>query len=57
MLADNWGATEAEQALPLPCDDLLPGAALRANRAVTVRAPAPVVYRWLCQLRLRALQL
>ena len=50
-LADNWGATAAERALRLPCDELLPGAALRAHRAVTIDAPPATVYRWLCQLR------
>jgi hypothetical protein len=37
--------------MPLPCDALLPGAPLVLHRAVSVQAPAPLVYRWLCQLR------
>jgi hypothetical protein len=36
-----WGATDAERSAPYPCDDLLPDA----------DAPAPLVWRWTCQLR------
>lgn len=38
--------------MPFPCDLHLPGADDACFRAVTVDAPAPVVFRWLCQLRL-----
>lgn len=47
----NWGGTAAEEADTYPCDALLPGAQQRVIRAVTVDAPVPVVFRWLCQLR------
>lgn len=56
----NWGGTEAEHARRYPCDDYLTGPDLigpdlagpveRLTRAVTVHAPAALVYRWLCQL-------
>lgn len=46
-----WGMTDAEQALPFPCDGLIVPADDELYRAVTVRAPAPIVFRWLCQLR------
>lgn len=49
-VAGNWGATPAEQTEPLPCDPLLPGASSRLHRAVSVRAPVELVYRWVCQL-------
>jgi hypothetical protein len=49
--AANWGAEPAELAEPLPCDPLLPNAAIVVHRAVTVRAAPALVYRWLCQLR------
>ncbi len=49
--AVTWGATPDEQAMPLPCDALLPDAPLVLHRAVSVQAPARLVYRWLCQLR------
>ena len=38
--------------MPFPCDPHLPGADDACFRAVTVNAPAPVVFRWLCQLQL-----
>ncbi|MEV0668746.1 hypothetical protein [Mycobacterium sp. NPDC050441] len=47
----NWGATEAESAATLPCDALSPGAAISADRAITVNAPPATVFGWLCQLR------
>jgi len=51
MLAENWGATDAERAAPMPCDELLPGARFRCHRAITVEASPAAVFRWLCQLR------
>jgi hypothetical protein len=47
----QWGSTREERELPLPCDELLPDAALVLHRAVDVRAPPAVVFRWLCQLK------
>jgi hypothetical protein len=46
-----WGMTESERALTFPCDALLDPADDVLYRGVSVRAPAPVVFRWLCQLR------
>jgi len=51
VLGLNWGATRAERDAPLPCDELMPDARIRCDRAVGVRAPVAVVFRWLCQLR------
>jgi hypothetical protein len=48
----NWGASPEERALALDCDRLLPGTPLCMHRAMTVEAPAPTVFRWLCQLKL-----
>lgn len=48
----NWGATADERALPMACDDLLAGSPRRMHRAVSIYAPAPIVFRWLCQLKL-----
>lgn len=50
-IGDNWGATEAERAMPLHCDGLVPAPAIVCNRAISVQAPPAVTYRWLCQLR------
>lgn len=51
-LGESWGATAAERVLPLACDRLLADAPVRLHRAVTVDAPAALVFRWLCQLKL-----
>ncbi|MGD0455402.1 MAG: hypothetical protein ABSB69_17585 [Solirubrobacteraceae bacterium] len=48
----NWGATADERAMSMACDELLADAPVRLHRAVPVRAPAPLVFRWLCQLKL-----
>jgi hypothetical protein len=50
-LIDNWGSTEVERAAPFPCDELMADPPLTLYRAVDVAAPAAVVFRWLCQLR------
>ena len=49
----HWGSTPEERARSYPCDSVLPDhdRADSMFRAVTVRAPAPVLFRWLCQLR------
>jgi hypothetical protein len=47
---NTWGSTPEERARPLPCDRFLPDASA-LHRAVDVDAPAPTVFRWLCQLR------
>ena len=46
-----WRATRSERAQSFPCDALLERSDDVLYRAVSVRAPAPVVFRWLCQLR------
>jgi hypothetical protein len=51
-LAEVWGATPEECVLPLACDRLLADARVRLHRAVPIAAPAPVVFRWLCELKL-----
>ena len=50
-IAWTWGTTAAERARAFPCDRWLPGADDALFRAVDVDAPAAVVFRWLCQLR------
>jgi len=51
-IARTWGSTPAERARPFPCDRFLPDPSETLFRAVDVRAPAAVVFRWLCQLRI-----
>lgn len=48
----TWGSTPQERAATYPCDALLPDPHDVLFRAVAVRAPARVMFRWLCQLRL-----
>ncbi len=52
MIADRWGVSDEEVARRYPCDDLVPAAALRAWRGVTVQAPPDEVWPWVAQLRL-----
>lgn len=47
----DWGSTPDERRLAFPCDHYLPEADDVLYRALTVDAPAPIVFRWLCQLR------
>lgn len=48
---DHWGTTPEERLRRYPCDDVLPEHEQALYRAVTVDAPPPVVFRWLCQLK------
>jgi hypothetical protein len=50
-VAHTWGTHEAERALPFPCDGCVERIDVACWRGVTVRAPAPRVFRWLCQLK------
>ena len=47
----SWGSDDAERAAAYPCDDLVSAPDEVVFRAVNVDAPAPVLFRWLCQLR------
>jgi hypothetical protein len=48
---DHWGSTAEERLRRYPCDDVLPEHDKALFRAVTVDATPPVVFRWLCQLK------
>ena len=50
-LASIWGSKAEEREVPFPCDAYLPGAGDVYFRAVDVEAPAGVLFRWLCQLK------
>ena len=50
-LASTWGTTAAERTRSFPCDRYLSPFDAAYFRAVPVQAPAPIVFRWLCQLR------
>jgi hypothetical protein len=47
----NWGSTPEERALGFPCDRHLPRVDDVLYRGIGVEAPAGLVFRWLCQLR------
>jgi hypothetical protein len=47
----HWGSTASERARAYPCDRLLADSDAALFRAVTIEAPAALVFRWLCQLR------
>lgn len=47
---DRWGATEAEHEHGYPADGLVPAPVRRLTRAASVAAPAPLVFRWVCQV-------
>ncbi len=49
---DHWGSTPEERAASYPCDDLIASPDNVLFRAVDVDAPAALVYRWLCQIRI-----
>ena len=49
--AIEWGSTADERAESYPCEEFVPKADLAVYRAIDIAAPVPVVYRWLCQLR------
>jgi hypothetical protein len=47
----TWGVRPPERTVPLPCDGLGPRAGIQADRAISIAAPAPITFAWLCQLR------
>ena len=49
-IARTWGSTLGERREAFPCDRYLPDGDAYF-RAVDVRAPADVLFRWLCQLK------
>ena len=53
-IATSWGTTEAERALPYPCDSFVTRVDAACWRGVSVHADAAAVFRWLCQLRVAA---
>lgn len=50
-LPEQWNVTAAEIAASYPCDRLVGTPVRRLTRGIDVDAPAAVVFRWLCQLR------
>ena len=46
----NWGATPAEQAMPLPGDELATGQVTYFTRAITIDARPTAVWPWIAQI-------
>src|SRR5215472_14697898 len=47
----TWGSTPDERSIPFGCDGLVATPHVVAWRAVDVVASAPLLFRWVCQLR------
>jgi hypothetical protein len=47
----GWGSKAEERLQTFPCDGLVTRPDVTLFRALDVEAPAPVVFRWVCQLR------
>jgi hypothetical protein len=50
-LGASWGVTGSERLAPFPCDARCAAPDEALFRGVTVAAPPPLLFRWLCQLR------
>jgi hypothetical protein len=50
-VAETWGTDAAERGLPFPCDRYLDQPDGVYFRGVTIRAGAPAIFRWPCQMR------
>jgi hypothetical protein len=50
-VVETWGSSAHERAAVYPCDGLIERPDGAVFRAVDVAAPAELVFRWLCQLR------
>lgn len=48
----TWGTTPEEREMTYPCDRLMDRFDAAYYRGISVDAPAEVVYRWLCQMRI-----
>ena len=50
-VSHTWGTTPGERRLAFPCDRFIPNPDDAVFRGVTIDAPAEIVFRWLCQMR------
>lgn len=50
-VVETWGSSAAERAAAYGCDGLINCPDRSLFRAVDIDAPVPLVFRWLCQLR------
>jgi hypothetical protein len=50
-IAYTWGSTPEERLMSFPCDRYIDSSDEAYFRAIDVQAPAPILFRWLCQLK------
>jgi len=50
-IAYNWGSTLEERLMPFPCDRYMNTNDEAYFRAIDVKAPPEILFRWLCQLK------
>ncbi len=50
-IAYTWGSTHEERLMPFPCDRYMDSSDEAYFRAIDVKAPTKIVFRWLCQLK------
>ena len=51
MIPWDWNTTYQERAARFPCDSYLDSPMRKLTRAMTITAPPPTVFRWVCQLK------
>lgn len=50
-VSETWGTKPQERELVFPCDRLISKPEAAAYRGISIHASPPVVFRWLCQMR------
>jgi hypothetical protein len=50
-IAYTWGSTAEERLMPFPCDQYIENSDEAYFRAINVKAPTQILFRWLCQLK------
>ncbi|WP_276748571.1 hypothetical protein [Chlorogloeopsis fritschii] len=50
-IAYTWGSTPEERLMPFPCDRYIENSDEAYFRAINVKAPERILFRWLCQLK------
>jgi hypothetical protein len=51
-IAYTWGSTPEERLMSFPCDSYIDSSDEAYFRAIDVSAPAHILFRWLCQLKI-----
>lgn len=50
-IAYTWGSTAEERRMSFPCDQYIENSDEAYFRAINVKAPTQILFRWLCQLK------